>query len=174
MSRTRRKKSSRQTLGMIPLNAGRDVGELVRAADPETGGVAVHAVNRTQSATDRLLHAGLIDQLHWQAAETLREIWMRARPIADVHAVDPCHIRGGFDTPDPDPVAERALRRYVRALGRRNWVIVERLVYDDQDPRDWGKRLGVDGVKLTKSALDRLAEAMGLVKRASRASVSRW
>lgn len=89
-------------------------------------------------------------------------------------AVDSCRLGGGFEVSDPDPDAERQLRRYVRALGHDRWVIVERLVYDDQDPRDRGRRLGVDGVKLTKAALDRLAEVNGFVKRASRAVVSRW
>ena len=160
MARSKRKKRHKPV--HIAINEGHDTAELVRGADPETGTPVAHAINRTQTIWDRLHHEGHIGRLQWQAACDLHALWMKARPIGEVIALDPERLGEGHNDRHVDPSADKRLRRYVRAVGRSNWVVLERLVYDQMDPREWGARRGADGIILTQQALYELATEMGL------------
>ena len=145
----------------VAINHGHDMAEMVRDSDPD-GHVVAHAINRTQTMADRLRHEGLIEGYQWQAACDLRALWRLGRPIADVVALDPAKVGRGHGERDPEPRADITIRRLARALGTPRWIVIERLVYDDLDPREWGARLGLDGLAVTCDALDALARKMGL------------
>lgn len=66
-----------ETLGHIPLNGGRDAGELIREAG-EDGGTVYHAINRTQRLADRLHFAGYLDPIEHAAATAIRDAYDRA------------------------------------------------------------------------------------------------
>jgi len=145
----------------LAINHGHDRAEMVRDSDP-AGNVVAHAINRTQTAVDRLRAEGIIEPYQWRAACDLAALWRRARPVPDVVAIDPAKVGRGYGESDPEPSADIALRRLARAIGTPRWVVIERLVYDDLDPCEWGARLGLDGFALTRDALDALAREMGL------------
>lgn len=136
-------------------NNGKDIAELVIDADPETGAVAAHQVNRTQTAYDRMLQAKLIMKHQWRAAHDLDQLWQRARPIPGVHAANLDKGQAGNGNHDIDPEADRKLRHYARALGTARWRYIQRLVYDNAVPHrhDWAA---------TRGALQQLAREMGL------------
>ncbi len=137
-----------------PHNNGHDVAELVVDSDPDTGAVAAHLVNRTQTAYDKLLRAKHIMRYQWQAAHDLDALWQRARPVPDVQAAS-MERTGRCETAEIDPEADARLRKYARALGQSRWRTIERLVYDDCLP--------ARGYLIpTRVALQQLAREMGL------------
>lgn len=145
----------------VELNRGHVMAELVRDSDPE-GNAVVHAINRRQSMADKLYDERLIEPYQWQAACDLAELWAAARPVPEVAAVDLAQGSYGEGDFDINPRADHKLRRLARRIGKAHWTVIERLVYDNQDPREWGRRRGVNGLKLTRTALDALAKEMGL------------
>lgn len=152
MAKKRRTKIPQPT----SINNGHDVAELVRDSDPENGTPVVHAVNRTQTAWDKLRHANIITQLHWQACEDFHDLWDRARLTAEIAAVDYQTMeRGGGDDRD-----ERAWQRYKEVLGYLKVPgqgVVQMLVCSDTVPDD-----RLIPYKQLRDILDTLAISMEL------------
>ncbi len=158
MARRRRKPRPHR----VVINNGHNTAEMVRDSDPNTGTPVVHAVNRTQLMMDQLLQDRLINRHHWQAANDIRALWLRARPVAEVMALDPSKIGHSASQSDIDPKADLELRKIVRALGKPLWTVIERLVYDNIDPRTWRGRPKYDGMVVTRVALSALSDEMGM------------
>lgn len=148
----------------VTVDNGRNIAELVRAADPDTGVPVAHSVNRTQRAYDRLHHdcPNIVDRVKWQAADQLHELWLRARAVPDASSVDLDFSEGAYTEREVDPVAENELRRLSRALGVIPWSLLQALILDDLDPRTWRHRWHGDLVQATSTALGSLAREMNL------------
>lgn len=148
----------------IQINNGHDIAERERGSDPDRGTPVVHTINRTQLVMDRLLNKHLIELTHWQAANDLRSLFVQARPGSFIAASDPGNIRvsGAEYEPGVNLEAAKKLGALRSALGVHLWSVAERLVYQDLDPRDWGKRPKFDGMVVTRAALSVLAEEMGM------------
>ena len=140
----------------VLLDRGRDIGEVVRGSDPETGEIVAHAVNRTQRQIDQLLHAGAIDGAQWGAAGAFYELYAKARAVPDVKALDPCVMGGGGAEHEPDPIAEREYRKIWRKLTPETRRIIQAIVLDDEPPAADQRAL-----EIVRAALEGLAIAMG-------------
>lgn len=149
-----------KVVARVPLNKGRDLGEVTFSADPDTGGVAVHAINRTQRQIDRLFHDGAIDGPQFEAARALFELFAKARLVGDARAgklETPASGRSSaYREPDVDDNAWSAYRLVLRQAGPDCRPALEAIVCHDQDPETFGQRHRCHGLTALRRSLDKL------------------
>lgn len=112
-------RAARTVLGSVEVNGGRDRGELVREADPETGLTVEHVIVLTTTYVDRLYADGHLSRDAREgadmrdAAAKLRADWIEADvQVGAIRGLEQMH--GGRTR---DPIGdEDAYRRYAEAL----------------------------------------------------------
>lgn len=117
--------TKREVLGTVTVNGGRDRGELVREADPETGLTVEHLYVLTATYVDRLYADGLLSHDARQgadmrdAANRLHGDWLASGvAVGHVQGRDMERSNGGGGRPADISVRdEDAYRRYTTALG---------------------------------------------------------
>jgi len=135
-------KTDRTVLGTVEVNGGRDRGELVREADPETGLTVEHVIVLTTSYVDRLYADGLLSRDAREgadmrdAAAKLLSDWLEAGvSVGHARAGDPMRSGGGAGRVDIEVRDEDAYRRYAAALASLTSLdaaIARRAVISDQ------------------------------------------
>lgn len=113
----------RTVLGTVEVNGGRDRGELVREADPDTGLPVMHVIVLTTSYVDRLYADGRLSRdaregadMRDAAARLLKD-WLEAGvSVGHARAGDPMRSGGGGARADIEVRDEDAYRRYAAAL----------------------------------------------------------
>ena len=113
----------RTVLGTVEVNGGRDRGELVREADPETGLTVEHVIVLTTSYVDRLYADGRLStdaregaDMRDAAARLLKD-WLDAGvSVGHARAGDPMRSGSGSGRVDIEVRDEDAYRRYAAAL----------------------------------------------------------
>lgn len=131
----------RTVLGTVEVNGGRDRGELVREADPETGLTVEHVIVLTTSYVDRLYADGLLSRDAREgadmrdAAAKLRADWIDADVrVGAVRASDAGRAHAGIS--DIQIGDEDAYRRYAAALASLTSLdarVARRAVIEDQE-----------------------------------------
>lgn len=136
-------KDHRTVLGTVEVNGGRDRGELVREADPETGLTVEHVIVLTTSYVDRLYADGLLSRDAREgadmrdAAAKLLSDWLEAGvSVGHARAGDPMRSGGGAGRVDIEVRDEDAYRRYAAALASLTSLdarVARRAVIEDQE-----------------------------------------
>ena len=131
---------NRTVLGTVEVNGGRDRGELIREADPETGLTVEHVYVLTTTYVDRLYADGRLSRDAREgadmrdAAAKLRADWIDADVrVGAVRASDAGRAHAGIS--DIQIGDEDAYRRYAAALASLTSLdarVARRAVVDDE------------------------------------------
>lgn len=144
-----------EVLGPVPLNGGRDEGEMIRESG-EDGGTVYHAINRTQRLADRMYHRKLIDATEHQAACALRDAYERIGFAMGYRTGG--GVGGGARDDIADEEAFLHYRRLLRAAGDYRLAVVA-VVIDDT----WLRFLSVEQhIQALRAGLLMVAREAGL------------
>jgi Domain of unknown function (DUF6456) len=110
-------KKSAEPLGPVKINNGQNAATLTRECDPN-GAIVVHAVRKSSYVHERLLAAGKLDPVLFDAAEKFRSDFERAQLVGNYARMDLFKTRAGKqDMTDKVAAAKGRIAKALEALG---------------------------------------------------------